>query len=82
MTLRALRPFPCPAGPPIREPRYSVAEAAEKLKLKRKTLYAWISLRKIGVFRVGGRPQIPESEINRILEAGWAPAARIWEGQR
>ncbi len=80
MPLRAVRPLPRPA--PLDEPRYSVQEAAEKLGLKKQTVYNMLMLRKIGCFKVGHLVRIPESEITRILEAGWQPRATIWEPNR
>ena len=52
-----------------------VPEAASKLAISQKTLWAWIGARKIGVHRVGRSVRIPESEIKRILREGYCPPA-------
>jgi excisionase family DNA binding protein len=51
-----------------------VPQAAEKLTVSPKTLWAWIGSRKIGVHRVGRAVRISESEIERILAEGFTPA--------
>ena len=50
-----------------------VPEAASKLAISQKTLWAWIGARRIGVHRVGRAVRIPESEIQRILSEGYCP---------
>lgn len=55
------------------EKRYRVPEAGEMLGLAQKTMWAWIGARKIGVHRIGRSVQIPESEIQRILDEGFTP---------
>lgn len=52
-----------------------VPEAAERLALSEKTVWSWVGQRRIAVTRVGGRAvRIPESEVTRIIEAGYTPA--------
>lgn len=53
---------------------WRVPEAAPRLGLADKTLWAWIGARKIGVHHVGRSVRIPESEIQRILAEGYVPA--------
>ena len=67
---------------PIHDVMLSVNQAAERLGLKVQTVRNWISSRRIGVVRVGGRVSIPESEVLRILAEGWQPPVKVWEGQR
>jgi excisionase family DNA binding protein len=49
----------------------TVAEAAEELSLKPKTLRAWIAQKRVTVVRPGGwTVRIPASEIARIIAEG------------
>ena len=49
----------------------TIAEAAERLNLKPKTLRAWIGQRRITVVRPGGwTVRIPESDVERIIAEG------------
>lgn len=70
-TLRALRA-------PIHDALLSVDQAAARLTLKPLTIRKWIALKKIGIVRIGSSVRIPESEIMRVLAAGWEPAAKVW----
>ncbi len=67
---------------PVHDVQLSVGQAAARLGLKIQTVRNWISQRKIGVIRVGGRVSVPESEVLRILAEGWQPPVKLWEGQR
>jgi len=67
---------------PIHDVLLSVGQAAERLRLKPQTIRNWLSRRRIGAIRVGGRVSIPESEVLRILAEGWAPPVRLWTGGR
>jgi len=52
----------------------TVGEAAQRLRLKEKTLRRWIALRKIEFVRAGGRAvRIPSAEIDRVIERGRVP---------
>lgn len=53
---------------------WKVPEAAPRLRIAEKTLWAWIGARRIGVHRVGRSVRVPESEIQRILVEGFVPA--------
>jgi excisionase family DNA binding protein len=49
----------------------TIAEAAEKLSLKPKTLRTWIGGKRITVVRPGGwTVRIPETEVDRIIAEG------------
>lgn len=52
----------------------TIDKAAEALGLKPPTLRAWMARRKIGFVRLGRAVRIPESEIRRLIEAGFTPA--------
>ena len=52
----------------------TIEKAAEALGLKPPTLRAWMARRKIGFVRLGREVRIPESEISRLIEAGFTPA--------
>jgi excisionase family DNA binding protein len=58
----------------ILEKLNKVPEAAKKLALSEKTIWAWIGARRIGVHRIGRSVRISESEIQRILTEGFTPA--------
>jgi len=58
----------------------TVGEAAQRLRLKEKTLRRWIALRKIEFVRAGGRAvRISSVEIDRVIETGRVP--RVIEKQ-
>jgi excisionase family DNA binding protein len=62
----------------IRSKLLTVAEAAEKLSLKPKTLRAWIGQKRITVVRPGGwTVRIPETEVDRIIEEGSVNAIEL-----
>ena len=54
-----------------------IPEAAVCLTIEEKTLRDWILKRRIGVVRIGAAVRNPESEIARILVAGWTPPVEI-----
>jgi excisionase family DNA binding protein len=54
-----------------------VPEAAELLALSKKTVWAWIGDRRIGVVRLGRAVRVPMSEIDRLIEEGTTPARRM-----
>ena len=58
----------------------SPAAFGRAVGLSRKTIYHWITLRKLTVYRVGGRTWIPEHEINRLKREGCRPAVKLWRG--
>ena len=47
---------------------YSVNEAAERLKVTRRTMYYWHKGKKIKFIRVGEHYMVTQSEIDRIEE--------------
>jgi excisionase family DNA binding protein len=52
-----------------------VSDFADRLGLRPSTARAWILHRRIRVIRVGKRAiRIPESEVQKIIEAGTIPA--------
>lgn len=53
----------------------TVVQAAEELNLSRATIRAWIAQRRLGYIRLGRSVRIPAAEIQRVLEAGFVPAA-------
>ena len=48
----------------------TIDEAAERLRLKPRTVRRWIFLRKVDYVKVGASVRIPESEIERIIQEG------------
>lgn len=52
----------------------TVNQAAELLGLAPVTLRSWISLRRIGVVRLGRAVRIPQAEIERLVERNTVPA--------
>jgi excisionase family DNA binding protein len=52
----------------------TVDEAAADLAVSPLTVRDWIWRRKIGVHRIGRCVRIPDHEIARIVESGYAPA--------
>jgi len=48
-------------------------EAAQRLRLKPKTVRRWIFLRKLSYVKVGASVRIPEAEIRRIIKEGTVP---------
>jgi excisionase family DNA binding protein len=66
---------------PVRDVLLTVQQAAERLGLKVQTVRNWLSMRRIGCIRVGGRVSIPESEVLRLLAEGWRPPVKVWKGQ-
>lgn len=52
----------------------TVGEAAQRLRLKEKTLRRWIALRRIEFVRAGARAvRISSAEIDRVVETGRVP---------
>jgi len=82
MALGRLSPAPSPAKAPVHDVLLSVDQAAERMRVKPKTVRNWRLLRKIGAIRSGGRVSIPESEVLRILAEGWQPPVKLWKGGR
>jgi excisionase family DNA binding protein len=65
-------------APATNDPLYTVDATAKRLGMKPETIRAWIATRRIGFHRINGRAiRIPESEIQRLLEAGFTPARGI-----
>ena len=58
----------------IDERKLTAKEAADALGVTEACIRRWILLRKIASYRVGRAVRISESEIRRILEAGFIPA--------
>ena len=57
------------------EERYvTVAEFAQRLTLAQVTVRSWCAQRRISSVRLGRARRIPESEIARVLAAGYTPA--------
>jgi excisionase family DNA binding protein len=52
-----------------------VPEVAEKLSISEKTVWAWIGAHRLGVYRIGRSVRVSDSEIQRILAAGFMPAS-------
>lgn len=48
----------------------TIDEAAQRLRLKPRTVRRWVFLRKLDYVKVGGSVRIPESEIERVIEEG------------
>jgi len=48
----------------------TIDEAAERLRLKPRTVRRWVFLRKVNYIKVGASVRIPESEIQRIIDEG------------
>ena len=57
------------------EPPVRVTKAAAELGLSIHTIRAWVAQRRIAYVRLGRSIRIPASEIRRLLEAGFVPAA-------
>lgn len=57
---------------PVKEPSYSLADAATELGITVATLRNWIWKSRIGYFKAG-RIRIPVSEIHRLKRAAWNP---------
>ncbi len=54
----------------------TVPEAAATLNLSVHTVRAWIATRRIAHVRLGRSIRVPVSEIGRLFESGFVPAAR------
>ncbi len=48
----------------------SPAEVAERLSIRRWTVYAWISAGRIRSIKIGRLVRIPEAELERLLVQG------------
>ncbi len=55
----------------------TVEAASAALGLRPPTIRAWIARRKIGFVRLGRAVRIPESEVRRLIEAGFVPALAV-----
>ncbi len=53
---------------------YSVAEAAEHLRVSPAAIRRWLSLRRLACVKVGTRVVIEETELARLIEGGRRPA--------
>jgi excisionase family DNA binding protein len=64
-----------PPTPP--DQLYRVPDAADRLALQPSTIRKMISLRKIGVIRIGRSVRIPAAEIERIQREGLQPRREV-----
>jgi excisionase family DNA binding protein len=60
----------------VEGPPRTVAQAASDLALSQPTIRTWIAQRRLGHIRLGRAIRIPAHEIQRVLDAGYVPAAR------
>jgi excisionase family DNA binding protein len=51
-----------------------IAEAADRLRLKSGTVKLWARQRRIARVKLGSRIFIPETEVQRLIEANLIPA--------
>ena len=51
----------------------TIDEAAQRLRLKPRTVRRWVFLRKLDYVKVGGSVRISESEIERVIAEGTVP---------
>lgn len=56
----------------------TIPEAAERLRLRPKTLRFWIWTRKIEFVKVGRSVRLREDAVERLIEQGTIPAKRNW----
>jgi excisionase family DNA binding protein len=54
----------------------TVFEAAKSLAVKPVTIRLWASQRKIGSVKLGRSLRIPQTEVSRLVAAGYTPAAQ------
>jgi len=54
----------------------TVAESAERLGIREKTLRFWIWQRKVEFIKIGRSIRISEDVIRRLIEHGTVPASR------
>jgi excisionase family DNA binding protein len=52
----------------------SVRDTAERLGMAEVTIRIWLAQRKLEYVKLGRATRIPESEIQRLIEAGTVPA--------
>jgi excisionase family DNA binding protein len=55
---------------------HKVPEFAAVLNISEKTARDWIDQKRISVVRLGRAVRVPQSEIDRLIHEGTAPAAR------
>ena len=61
-------------GNVLRARQLTVVESAARLGLKPSTVRKLILTRRIGFTKIGRAVRIPETEVERIIEAGFQPA--------
>jgi excisionase family DNA binding protein len=61
-------------GKVLRARQLTVVETAVRLGLKPSTVRKLILTRRIGFTKIGRAVRIPETELERIIEAGFRPA--------
>jgi excisionase family DNA binding protein len=61
-------------GKVLRARHLTVVETAVRLGLKPSTVRKLILTRRIGFTKIGRAVRIPETELERIIEAGFRPA--------
>jgi excisionase family DNA binding protein len=61
-------------GKVLRARQLTVLESAVRLGLKPSTIRKLILTRRIGFTKIGRAVRIPETEVERIIEAGFRPA--------
>jgi excisionase family DNA binding protein len=61
------------AAPPALEPLYTVAEAAEALRISPRTVYRLIEAGEIGAVRIGKQWRIPRTDMGIALADPPAP---------
>jgi excisionase family DNA binding protein len=49
-------------------------EVASETRAKKRTVRDWLSERKLGCVKIGGRVRVPRAELDRFLAAGARPA--------
>jgi excisionase family DNA binding protein len=64
-------------GKVLRARQLTVVETAVRLGLKPSTVRKLILTRRIGFTKIGRAVRIPETELERIIEAGFRPAIQL-----
>jgi excisionase family DNA binding protein len=64
-------------GKVLRARHLTVVETAVRLGLKPSTVRKLILTRRIGFTKIGRAVRIPETELERIIEAGFRPAIQL-----
>ena len=59
---------------PVNERKFTAKEAADALGVTEACVRRWILIRRISSYRVGRLVRIAESEVRRVLDAGFVPA--------